>query len=398
MLSEKSSWSELPFDLQEEFYHLSESTAQELAKHIQRIEGEISESWPGLEFAVRPITESHNNGLTIASVDGSRSPNPTRRLGADFAVYSAGLLRLKGKKVIENRFAAGKVDNVGAQAVDFASLLSAKSLAAEREAAVTALDNADLVLLDGSFYGFARDIMNVLKETPGATAHLGEWSNAIEVALRKTDDLLKSGKCIGVVKRSRTRAISGWLSMKNGRTTLAGLIDKHILDRRLAPMSFLDYDVLLSGESILTYSVLAYNLANAREREPGKAAFERAKALTVRRFAKAFEEPFRQRVDPSKLKRVQVRLFPDAPPCELEIPVSVPVELLRELLTTENFSEATGLPHAIDMIDEYVGIPRAFTRDFVYEVEARAASLTPSNLGGVRGFFAGLNPQKEGIE
>jgi hypothetical protein len=50
------------------------------------------------------------------------------------------------------------------------------------------------------------------------------------------------------------------------------------------------------------------------------------------------------------------------------------------------------------MIDEYVGIPRAFTRDFVYEVEARVASLMPTTLEGIRGFFAGLNPQKEGIE
>ena len=104
------------------------------------------------------------------------------------------------------------------------------------------------------------------------------------------------------------------------------------------------------------------------------------------------------RVDPSKLRRIQARLFADAPPCELEVPTSVRSGLVNELLTSENFSEATGLPHAIDMIDEYVGIPRAFTRDFVYEVEARTASLTPSTLSGVRGFFSDLNPQKEGIE
>lgn len=76
----------------------------------------------------------------------------------------------------------------------------------------------------------------------------------------------------------------------------------------------------------------------------------------------------------------------------------MPERLVTELLSAENFSEATGLPHAIDMVDEYVGIPRAFARDFFYEVETRVVSLTPSTLGGVRSFFSGLNPQKEGVE
>ncbi len=320
------------------------------------------------------------------------------RLGGDFAVYSAGLLRLKGKKVTENRFTVGKVDNVGPQSVDLATLTSAKSLAAEREAAITALNDADLVLLDGSFYGFAREVIRVLRDAPQVAKNLGEWSESIKLVLRRTGDLVESGKCIGIVKRSRTRAISGWLSMKNRRTTLAGLIDKHILNQKLPPMSIIDYDELLGGESILTYSVLAYNLANARESVPEERALERAKALTERRFSKAFEEPFGQRVDISKLKRIQARLFSEAPPCEIEVPATVPKRLVENLLTPENFSEATGLPHAIDLIDEYVGIPRAFTRDFVYEVEARVASLTPSTLGGVRGFFSGLNPQKEGVE
>jgi len=397
-LAEKSSWSELPFDLQEEFYRLSETTAGDLAKHIALVENEISNYWPQVEFAVKPLANAKMNDLTITAVDGSRSPEPTRRLGADFAVYSAGLLKLKGKSVTGSRFRVGKVDSVGPQTTDLSDLLSAKSLQAEREAAVAALRDSDLVLLDGSFYAFARDVMNVLRGNPRATQRLGRWSEAISGALRSTDDLLSSGKCIGVVKRSRTRAISGWLSMKNESTIFPGLIDKHIMNRKLPEMSLFDYEILLSGESILAYSVLAYNLASTRETGPGKEAFARAKELTARRFLKAFEEPFGSRVDPSRLRRVQARLFGDAPPCELEIPTSVPPELVESLLTTENFSEATGLPYAIDMIDEHVGIPRAFTRDFVYEVEARVASLTPSTLAGVRGFFSGLNPQKEGIE
>lgn len=397
-MSEKSSWSELPFDLQEEFYRLSESTAQDLAKHIQDVESEISAAWPQVEFAVKPISERSRNELTIASVDGSRSPEPTKRLGGDFAVYSAGLLRLKGKSVVENRFGVGKADSVQAQRVELANLVSAKALAAEREVAVVAMKDADLVLVDGSFYGFSGEVTSVLRRRGESAQQLGEWSEAIQVALRRTAELVDSGKCVGVIKRSHTRAISGWLSTKSGKTALKGLTDKHILARKLGPLSYFDYSALPGGESYLTYSMLAYNLANGREKEPTREALRRAAELATGRFMKAFERPFGVRVDPSKLRRVQVRTYPDAPPCELEIPASVSGGLVDDLLRPENFSVATGLPHAIDMIDEYVGIPRAFTRDFVYEVEARVASLTPSTLGGVRGFFSGLNPQKEGIE
>lgn len=398
-MAEKSSWSELPFDLQEEFYRLSESTALDLAKHIQDLEIELSANWPQVEFAVKPISQSDSKELAISSVDGSRSPEPARRLGGDFAVYSAGLLRLQGKRIVENRFAVGKADSTKAPQVDLASLVSARTLAAEREVAVAALKDADLVLLDGSFYGFSGEVTSVLRRRPGVSPHqLGEWSDAIQLALKRTEELVDSGKCIGVIKRSRTRAISGWLSAKSGKLVLQGMTDKHILNRKLASLSYFDYERLLGGGSFLTYSMLAYNLANGREKEPTREALGRAAELAAARFTRAFGRPFGMRVDPSKLRRFQARLFADAPPCELEVPTSVPGGLINELLASENFSEATGLPHAIDMIDEYVGIPRAFTRDFVYEVEARVTSLAPSTLSGVRGFFSDLNPQKEGIE
>jgi hypothetical protein len=361
-------------------------------------ESEIAATWPKVEFAVRPIPESKARGLMIAAVDGSRSPMPTRRLGGDFAVYSAGLLKLRGNAVLENRFAAGKVDSIYPQPVDISSLLSARSLAAEREVAASALQGSDLVLLDGSFYGFAGEVISTVRgRAKEETQRLGDWSRAVRLALERTKELIESGRCVGVIKRSQTRAVSGWLSMKKGLPILTGLRDKRILSRRLPPKSSFDYDVLLSGESPLVYSVLAYDLARRKEK-PGTAAFERATALTMSRFEKAFERPFGVKVPVSKLTRIQARLFPDASPCELEVPTTVSKDLLNDLLTTENFSEATGLPHAIDMIDEYVGIPRAFTRDFVQEVEARVASLSPATLAGVRSFFSGLNPQKETIE
>jgi len=398
-MPEKPSWAELPFDLQEQFYLLTEAAAESLAKRIQSVESELAESWPRVKFAVKAIRDSRTKEMTIASVDGSRSPMPARRLGGDFAVYSVGMLKLEGKKVVENRFAAGRVDDVRAQRVDLANLLSAKALAAEREVVVSALDGADLVLLDGSFYGYIGEVFSVLREARlGDSKVLGEWAEAVQATLGFTEKLVSSGKCIGVVKRSRTRAISGWLSTKSGKPSLLGLIDKHILDRMLPAESIFDYSSLLAGEMVLPYSVLGYNLATGREVEPTIDAYDRARKFTADRFTKAFQVPFGFHVEVGALKRIQARPYRDASPCELEIPDSVSGRLVDDFVSPQNFSEATGLPFAIDMIDEYVGIPRAFTTDFVHEVEARVNSLTPSNLKATRGFFTGLNPQKEGVE
>ena len=155
------------------------------------------EYWPQVEFAVHSMPKSGFGDLTITAVDGSRSPKLTRRLGGDFAVYSAGILTLSEKKVVESRFVVGRVDSIGEQIVDMASIPSAKSLAAERAAAEAALDAADLVLLDGSFYGFAGEVINTMRATRARDPKdLGEWSDALQAILRFTEELVKSGKCL----------------------------------------------------------------------------------------------------------------------------------------------------------------------------------------------------------
>lgn len=395
-MSEKASWSELPFELQEEFYSLAEGYAERLSKHIESADAEISEAWPSINFALRNIETPKHNDIVIASVDGSRSPLPTRRLGADFAVYSVGSLRVEGRRVVENKFAAGRVDDIGPNGQDLESELYAESVAAERAAAVAALKDADLVLIDGSFYGFSSDVMSKLRRSKVDPS--GRWANSTKAALNATRELENSGKCIGVIKRSRTRAIAGWLSHQRKKKSLVRFIDKHILNQMQPAGSVFDYSRLLGGGEFLYFSRLAYNLASGREGEPSEEAFLRAKKLSLERFQSAFEKPFGFSVDISKLKRLQVRMYEASSPCELEIPTSVSNDLVDSLIDRENFSEATGLPFAIDMIDEYVGIPRAFTRDFVQEVEARVASMSPTKLNSVRGFFTGLNPQKEGVE
>jgi hypothetical protein len=62
---------------------------------------------------------------------------------------------------------------------------------------------------------------------------------------------------------------------------------------------------------------------------------------------------------------------------------------------TALFGEATGLPMALDMVDELVLVPRGFTRDFAEEVEARIVERYWGDFEAVRVFFQNMNCQKE---
>jgi hypothetical protein len=65
-----------------------------------------------------------------------------------------------------------------------------------------------------------------------------------------TDELLKSGKSIGVIKRSHTRAIGGYLALKNTESPLTYIIDKLILSLVMPPKTVFDYHRRRTGPSI----------------------------------------------------------------------------------------------------------------------------------------------------
>mgnify|MGYP007042359332 CR=1 FL=1 len=68
-------------------------------------------------------------------------------------------------------------------------------------------------------------------------------------------------------------------------------------------------------------------------------------------------------------------------------------KILTYLIATHN--QAIGLPLPLDMIDQNVGLPRAFTREFVEEIEANLVCDSELDKFDVQSHFARLNPQKE---
>ena len=57
--------------------------------------------------------------------------------------------------------------------------------------------------------------------------------------------------------------------------------------------------------------------------------------------------------------------------------------------------KATGLPLLLDLIDQDVGIPRGFTREFVEEIEATLARDPDLDKFELETRFSSLNPQKQ---
>jgi hypothetical protein len=126
-------------------------------------------------------------------------------------------------------------------------------------------------------------------------------------------------------------------------------------------------------------------------------ALEKAREWATERLAKALDisEEQAQKLE-SCINRLQVKVSEENPPFELEVPAESDKHLMDVLFSNvENFNIATGLPLAIDLIDENVSLPVEFTRDFVAEVEARIANSYKGSLDEVREFFANMNPQKE---
>jgi arsenate reductase-like glutaredoxin family protein len=398
MASEEDTWKTLPIDLQERFYYEAEEEARHLLESIEEVERTVEEASRKISDSFEKLDNS-DRVMTVAAVDGSRSVKPGEKLGARFTVYSVGMVVVRGvEKVEEPQYGAGRVRTSQPSSREFSQyLLALLQNLEERRMALQALrrEDVDLVIIDGSFYGFTYEVFRMRRE--------GLMTSSLERLLKETYDatneLIKSRRCVGVVKRSRTRAIGGFLSYKEQRRhPLASLSDKFILTRIMPPNTILRYPTLFAGpQSYRVYSRLAAQMGDRVSTFDFVKELELARRWVLETFKQAFQISDEEAEGVIRsLNRMYVRIFVEAPPFEMEYPADVKMEVIRDFLGNRiNFNEATGLPIALDMIDELVSIPREFTRDFINEVEARITQKYEGKLEAVRAFFTNLNPQKE---
>ncbi len=380
-------WVKLPQDLQHRFFELAEQEAERLTKAIQELDVQFKKLKGKIKPYIHKLPVS-NETLMVAAVDSSRSPRLSERLGVRYGVFASGIVYLKGIEKRREVFRAGVFKRKQALSRDkskyFFDLLTTY---VERELALEALDQCDLLILDGSFYGFIYPAQRMKR----AGLYSSQEDQVLKETFKATEKLRKSRKTIGVIKRSHTRAIGGFLALKKRNNPFITVIDKLILSTFMPERSMFSYQELIGEKPVQIYTQLAL-LASTSWPEENPLREAEKRAYTPFETLKLQKEGFKE------MRRIQVRVYSNMPPCEIEYPAIIKTEKLSEWLGQENlFNEATNLPMALDLVDNMVGLSARFTDEFVSEVEGRILETIFKNKGNqetVRIFFTLLNPQK----
>ncbi|MEM3368960.1 MAG: DNA double-strand break repair nuclease NurA, partial [Thermoproteota archaeon] len=222
MSEEPLDWVTLPLDLQHRFFEFAEQEANITTKAIRELSSKLNELKKLVMSYIRKF-ETSSKVRTVAAVDGSRSPRLSERLGVRYGVFATGVVYLVGVKKKDEKFEAGTFKRKQALSQDkskyFFDLLSTY---VERKLALEALEKCDLLILDGSFYSFLYPVLRMKK--------VGLYGAQEEKLMRETfeitEKIRKSGKAIGIIKRSHTRAIGGYISLKDRENPLVTIIDK----------------------------------------------------------------------------------------------------------------------------------------------------------------------------
>ncbi|MEM2989959.1 MAG: DNA double-strand break repair nuclease NurA [Halobacteria archaeon] len=385
-MEEYVEWLMLPHDLQIGFFEEAEKESIDLASRIEDISKVLRDATHLLKPFVKNLSDNEEL-YVVSAVDGSRSPQLSERLGVRYGVFSVGIKIIKGLESKEEILKAGVFKRKQAFSQDLSRhFFEVLVTYHERKLALEALKKSDLVLIDGSFYGFLFHALRT--KTPEESETL---KKIVQETFKLSEELINSGKVIAIVKRSPSRAIGGYFAFINKRDNpYTTLLDKFILSFVMPRKTIFYYDDLLGTERhIIFYNSIASMI---RRYDSMDTVIEKAHENII--------SPFMRLELPEDalniLARAQVRAFDGVPTCEIEYPRHISKENLERWLAQPNFfNEGTGLPLVLDLVDNLISIPSRFTNEFVNEIEAR----TLEKLGGsdpdiLKLYFSYLNPQK----
>lgn len=350
-----------------------------------------------LEFRKIPKDDQWKN-LRIACVDGSYSPATSERIGARYGVYCGGYLIFKGEELVKEGY---RSDTLSQDQVEdperTVMLLRLLCTKLEREIAFDCLEheNVDLLLIDGSFFGF-RVKCNEIRKKEIDLDEFEKGEELVDYIRDKSIALMNSKKAVGTIKRVRTTAFDGWSIYKHGsEKNCIGRNDRAILASIMPQNCWFAYEWLLGSPGAFNY------FTGLRE------AYRR---LTVRRRFKSMNSILKETSnladrnlmrnlncapgDIFQTSRYYIRCLNSAPPFCFETHKDMNVEpLVAYFQATHN--PVTGLPFPLDLIDESISLPKGFTKEFVEEVEALLIRDKELDKFDLSNYFMYLNPQKE---
>jgi len=190
MSEDEVEWLKLPNDLQHRFYELAEKESNSVKEKISELRKEIEELKVLLRGKVFELKRSKRK-YVVAAVDGSRSPTLSERLGVRYGVFSVGTVYLDGNNRREE-FGAGVFKRRQALSQDESKyMFDISSLYYERQFAEKAIDNSDLVLIDGSFYGFVYTALKMKQQ-----GYYGEYHDqVVRNTFELTNRLIERQEC-----------------------------------------------------------------------------------------------------------------------------------------------------------------------------------------------------------
>lgn len=417
--SEESAFSKLPPRLQESFFELAETAAKRISGILKSEEEKLASIRPFLKF--RRIPLGSGEPIRVGVVDGSVSPKLSERLGFRVGVYAASYMVFDGDAIIsdgdEDALEAGYIisPQVGSS-LHTKKILSLLSTLLERRLALRCMEkyDVDLMLIDGSFYGFRTRCSEIKEKRFGDLGIEGTIAGGIESGwdlvkevYELTRRLKSSGRAVAVIKRVRTSAIDGWLISRSW--SLDGVLnrnDRAILRGLMKVGEYFDYDDFLDFHYLLYSGLKSWfreikreiakwpeseKLGRALEHVEEKLRLQISTDLCPKGASdREKDETFREALSP---KRLYLRLSRYASPACIELGDGTDPELALSYLM-KSANPATGLPFSIDLIDELISFDRRLASEFADEIEARLLLDGELDADSVYGDFESINPQK----
>jgi hypothetical protein len=389
-------WLKLPAKLQHQFFEHAAEEAQRTKKLLLQQKKKLDEIGKLLKFKSIPQDNSWKD-LTVAVIDGSESPVISERVGCRFGTYSAGYHIFQGMELSEEEYFSGYITDVQVGSSEVSQkILSLLTTELEREAALKCLrKDVDLIMIDGPFFGF-RPRSRIVAEKEITVPKPRKGSDLVRRLVDMSQELLDCGKAVGIVKRVQTAAIDGWMILKSGTRDLAlSRNDKDVLSSLMKSGESFSYEEHFGSHDAFNYlSRLAWAFGRFYTTEKGRSIesiYKACKGDVERNIRRDLN------CEPNQIlstARYFVRCSYPAAPFAVEVKPEMKTEpFLAYCQATCN--KATGLPLALDLIDQDVGIPRGFTREFVEEIEATLARDPELDKFELETRFSSLNPQKQ---
>ena len=392
---EFTEWAKIPKAMQHQFFELAEKEAMRTKARLLENQAKLDKIRRLVKF--RDVSESNEwKGWRVCVVDGSDSPVMSERVGGRFGTYGATYHIYEGLELVEEDYFSGLVIDLQVGDSEASKkMLSLLATCLERDVALSCLDkDVDLLLVDGSFFGF-RPRCRIIHPRKVPNTKFKDGTDLTKHVRDASIRLVESGKAVGIIKRVQAAALDGWSIYRNGNDSMVlNRNDKEILSSSMKERQWFSYESAF-GDPILynyfTRLALAYN----------RYAVDTSR--TIESIFKACKDDVDRNVrrdllcDSARIFRTSryfIRCSYPSPPFCFETPIDYELNnLLGFFVATCN--RATGLPLPLDLTDQDITMPTGFTQEFVEEIEANLVKDPDLDKYEIANHFASLNPQKQ---